>query len=399
MYLLAGTPTPDGIRGFPVCLYAVSSGRLALVRQVAAGLFSVANDLSGHLYVLSLGMGAISVIHENAPGETDVVPPPAGNAITPTFQFYTQTWDAVAGPGVAPGVVYADWTNHWTVTRIFGDVTPGQPRIVRGSWGLYRYLQCQGPGGGPYSFSGTQPGGTIEDEKIMAPYTLGPGVGYLGPTPPFLPPQAGVVAGYPDRPRGASVVADTARFFAIWAPLPAVVLQLPRTVYVLNKATRRWSVTRVPFQDLWPRLFGPWLATTVQEPNPKGRESPGLDNERANEVDVDTPTGVVRELPRIRGRYPEDVYMPGRLLLQNFADGRNMTIRTGQQDSEILAVRSDGLVLYRVNDGIFSAQIEGDKLSATTLVVKGEDVPEIHWAFWSNAEVEAQPTAKPVAGP
>ncbi len=390
---MTGTPTPDDMRGFPVRLYMVSSGRLALVRQIAAGLFSVANDLSGHLYVLSLGMGAISVIHENAPGEIDVVPAPAGNAITPIFQFYYQTWGAVAGPGVAPSAVFADWTNRWTVTRIFGDVTRGQPRIVRGSWDLYRYLQYQGPGGGPYPFTDTQPGGTVEDEKIMAPYTLGPGVGYLGPTPPFLPPQAGVVAGYPDRPRGASVVADTARFFAIWAPLPTAVLRLPRTVYVLNKAIRRWSVIRVPFQyPPWPRLFGPWLATTVQEPNPGGRESLGLDDERAKEVDVDTPTGVVRELPRVRGRYPQDdVYMPGKLLLQNLADGRKITIDTGQQDSEVLDVRKDGMVLYRVNDEIFSTQIEGGKLSAPTLVVKGEDVPEIHWVFWSSASPNAAP--------
>jgi len=40
-------------------------------------------------------------------------------------------------------------------------------------------------------------------------------------------------------------------------------------------------------------------------------------------------------------------------------------------------------VLYRVNDTIFQAQIAGGKLRGTTVVVKDEDVPEIHWVFWS----------------
>jgi hypothetical protein len=39
--------------------------------------------------------------------------------------------------------------------------------------------------------------------------------------------------------------------------------------------------------------------------------------------------------------------------------------------------------LYRVNDPIYSAQIEGDKLGPPTPVVKNDDVPEVHWVFWS----------------
>ncbi|MGH9449992.1 MAG: hypothetical protein ACRD11_05555 [Terriglobia bacterium] len=395
LYLLSGTPTQNAINGFPMRLYAASGARLALVRQVSTSLFAVANDLSGHLYVLDIGLRSLNVIHENAPREIDVVSPLAGSGSASGFSFYDQTWGAVAGAGVAPGVVYADWTNHWTVTRIFGNAIPGQPRIVPGTWRLYRYFQYLGSGGGPYSSTSTQPGGTIDDAEIMAPYTLGPGAGYLGPKPPFLPSQAGVIAGYPDRPRGASVVADTAHFFAIYAPLPTAPPQSPRTVYVLNKAAGRWSVIKLPFYYSTPRLFGAWLAAIVAEPNPQSIESPGLENERANEVDANTPTGVVRELPRVRGMYPQDVYMPGKLFLQNLVDERKITIEIGQQDSEVLAIRSDGLVLYRVNDSIFEAHIEGDKLSAPTLVVKGDDVPEIHWAFWSNASPKPPPPANP----
>jgi hypothetical protein len=396
LYLLAGTPTPDGATGFPVRLYTVAGGRLALVRQIADGLFSVANDLAGHLYVLHLGMRKLSVIHENAPGEVDVVSAPPGINPDQDFLFYYPTWGAVAGPGVSPSAVMATWTDHWTITRIYAHAPRGKPRITPGDWHLYLYYRYQGPSGGPYRQS-TVPGGTIDDGRIMMPYTLAPGVGYLGPTPPFLPPQAGVVAGYRGRPRGADLVADTARFFAFDAPVPSAHLPWPRTTYVLNKATRRWSVMKVPFRAFWPRLFGDWLATTVQEPNPEGHESPGLENERAKETDAYTSRGLVREFPRVRGVYPQNVYMPGKLLLQNLDDDRKVTIDSGQQDSEVLAVRKGGLVLYRVNDEIFSAQIQGKKLGPSKLVVKGKDVPEVHWVFWSNAPAEPAPGAKPAA--
>jgi len=130
---------------------------------------------------------------------------------------------------------------------------------------------------------------------------------------------------------------------------------------------------------LWPRVSGSWLATTVEEPNPSGKESPGVKNERT----LPAYAYKTSDFPQVRGLYGTKSYMPGKLLLQNLADSRKLTIDTGQQDSEILDVRKDGLVLYRVNDEIFSSHIEGDKLSAPKLVVKGDDVPEVHWVFWS----------------
>jgi hypothetical protein len=74
--------------------------------------------------------------------------------------------------------------------------------------------------------------------------------------------------------------------------------------------------------------------------------------------------------------------IPGILVMQNLSDARKIRIETGQEDSEILWVGSDN-VLYRVNDTIYQAKIAGDKLQDTTVVVKDEDVPEIHWVFWS----------------
>ena len=136
------------------------------------------------------------------------------------------------------------------------------------------------------------------------------------------------------------------------------------------------------------RIFGSWLATivvvyTIGEGNP---ENPGRKNERGCEIQE---RGCQAQLlPDVRDLYPEvaarEVSIPGTLLLDNLEDGRRITLDTRQEDSEILDVRNDGLVLYRVNDSIFAGQIEGDKLSKPTLVVKDDDVPEVHWVFWSH---------------
>lgn len=69
-------------------------------------------------------------------------------------------------------------------------------------------------------------------------------------------------------------------------------------------------------------------------------------------------------------------------MLQNLGDGRKIRIETDQEDSEILWA-DDNSALYRVNDAIYQAQIIGDKLQDTTMIVKDQDVPEIHWVFWS----------------
>ena len=72
--------------------------------------------------------------------------------------------------------------------------------------------------------------------------------------------------------------------------------------------------------------------------------------------------------------------MPGVLVLQNIEDGRKIKIETGQEDSEVLWV-GPNTVLYRVNTSIYQARIVGEKLRDSSVLVKDEDVPEIHRVF------------------
>ncbi len=412
LYLLAGTPLQNETDSYPVTLYAVGpNGRLETVRQIFSkkqGLFDVRGDLEGRLYVMNQWQNVLSVIHESNPEGVDTV---KGNFGV----MYETAWGIVAPPGRPSSAVYTEWCNDncWKLFAVAGSPT-ASPRISKGQWSLYRWFRYRGTPVTPRA--AVIPEGNIAGGEVVLPDLARPSggaavkgklargsgpaesVGTVGAVPPRLPPSVGAhsstvgdKAGWHQvTVRDVAIVADTERYFA-FAAFPFYSKQWPVPVYVQNKATGRWRVIDSPFIRLWPRVFGSWLATTVEEPNPTGKESPGLKNERT----LPPYAYETSDFPQIMGLYGTKTYMPGKLLLQNLVDGRKITIDTGQQDSEVLDVRKDGLVLYRVNDEIFSARIKGDKLSAPTLVVKGNDVPEVHWVFWSKAEVSAQPAAHP----
>jgi hypothetical protein len=161
-------------------------------------------------------------------------------------------------------------------------------------------------------------------------------------------------------------------------------------IYVHDRTTDRWSTIQIEGSWSETRLFGPWLATLVRMTNLDKRPGPGRDSERGAGADGSPTDGERYEeidgLPNVHHEYAtwagRFYWMPGILLIQNLADGRKIRIETDQEDSEILWVGTD-TVLYRVNDTIYQAQIVGDKLQNTTVVVEDEGVPEIHWAFWS----------------
>lgn len=92
------------------------------------------------------------------------------------------------------------------------------------------------------------------------------------------------------------------------------------------------------------------------------------------------------ELPPVRSffHYPaRPQWFPGRLLVVDLLTHEMLTIATGQADSEILFADAN-TVLYRVNDQIYSTHRSGGKFDLPTLLVKDEDVPEVHWIFWGS---------------
>ena len=62
------------------------------------------------------------------------------------------------------------------------------------------------------------------------------------------------------------------------------------------------------------------------------------------------------------------------------------------KDSDVLAIESDGRILYLANDSIYLAKIDGTQINPPTLIVKDADVPEVHWAFWGPPALRETPS-------
>lgn len=429
LYLLAGTPiqnAPD--LKYPVTLYAVNpKGELETVRQIfskSQSLTDVRDDMEGRLYVVTDDFGALSIIHERDPERNDAVKPEFSGAVTGGV---TQSaWGIIAPRGQGSSAVFPEMImkevgttpqgyksygfGGWKIHLIAGN-SRVTPRISEGQWNLYRWFRYNGSPVAPVSEI-IRPAGNIVNSQIVVPISGAPppgeqivkgklvsapvvqrAIGTFGPIPPDLPASVGMqiettsdawgTVTYPIRT--VAIVADMPRFFA-FSGHSTDSKQWPVPVYVLDRATRHWKVVDCPFVGLWPRVFGSWIATTDEEPNPTGRPSPGLENER----NLPPYANVTGNFPQVRGMYGTKTYIPGKLVLENLVDGRKVTIDTGQQDSEVLDLGEDGSVLYRVNNEVFSVRIAADKIGPATLVVKGEDVPEVHWVFWSEAKPPVQ---------
>jgi hypothetical protein len=154
-----------------------------------------------------------------------------------------------------------------------------------------------------------------------------------------------------------------------------------------------WKDLRVPGLTSRHRLFGSWLASIIEHPR-QPPPAPGstvvIDPGKlpANPGHSDERAGDGRSLPNVQelfmGNEARISIIPGILELNNLGDGRRIVIETGEEDSEVILVTVDGIVLYRVNDSIYRARVQGSALSSPALFVKDDHVPEVNWAFMSS---------------
>jgi hypothetical protein len=311
----------------------------------------------------------VSVIHKERPalnGEVDFNPD--------HFPVLTSDFGIAAGDGRQSHLLCTFLQNipdsngphpggiSSSLLSIAGDAPANGPRVRQGDWNMFNSFRYQGAPAGEHPIQGIRPLGYIKDNQLRiraeagsGPYTMKLD---LDSAPPF--PIAG------DPGDTLFIVAASARYFAFTPlirsqkhPYPYLV---PRYVCVHDRKRNTWKkLTTTSTVPNIRKIFGSWLATIVEVPHPEGLvKNPGAENE------------------------PTYTSIPGILVLDNLEDGRRIILKTGQAASEILTVREDGLVLYRVNDSIFAAKIEGNKLSTPTLVVKDEGVSGVHWVFWTS---------------
>jgi len=260
-----------------------------------------------------------------------------------------------------------------TVVSIAGNVSSKGKRIQTDAWREYSSLRFGGVEGGPVMapgvvgvLQGNTVGIKVTDNNYVVVDQIPSDIAQQmrGETPSFLV-ATGEYLGVGIMHRLADLQSG------------AVSKKTNETVYVHDRQANRWSTITLEGTCSRTRIFGPWLATIVQYWNPNHAPNPGASNERNVETDT---------LPNVRELYTvfagQKCSIPGDLALRNLRTGQTIAFHTGQEDSEILRVEGD-IVLYRINDTIYQAKIVGDQLKDATVVVKDEDVPEIHWAFWS----------------
>ena len=394
LFLLTGTSLADTSQTFPVRLYAVSTGhKLKLFRTVVSGsegISGILDDMRDEVYVtfpsnygVSRAPTKVSIIHEQRPWVNDVV------TFNPTVMFVWPYASVTAeGPGQSSYALFVLLPPHspnghvafmrfvrssaMRLVGISGNPPAKGPRVIRNKWSLYSHLAFSGTPGGPNSYF--TPDAAIESGKLV----MRPG-GENIPVdlaPPTLPASA---TGHEIR-----IVAANRRFVVTWF-WRASDRFAPAVFYVHDRQLGKWRDLKFQWNLPQSRIFGSWLATIAM--SYVGIGPGGWHDTNPGRMDESHPW-VKYEHPDVRfefGALRMGDRIPGTLILDNLADGRRITLKTNEEDSEILDVRKNGLVLYRVNNEVFSTKIEGDKLSASTLVVKGEDVPEVHWAFWSKA--------------
>lgn len=418
LYALAGMPVSGiraGYRPSPgwsgAWLYAVEGPRLALVRQLIAppsgpwmpppgpgrnawvngGLFGVLADGADDLFVvgprwLIRDSALIEVVRQSAPGlriESRVDTPLAAPLYDDGVLAYVES----GGTGLLQFIRLARGATRtrpaeFAIVSIFASPGLGVRQTPASTFPRFAPFFYSGNGEPAWS---TQAQVCQMEEGAVGLLNLGvprdPATEFpLVPLPPMLP--ASVKRGVDGKTAGAGgiIIASDLHFFIFSLAPPLVNHQVvdfgPVLAYVYDRQRKSWTTLRLPTPAAGPasRIFGDWLATPVV----LKRTAP-LNPE---------------ELPRNWGRYSPnpflyDTRLTDQIQLNNLADGRVITMHTGAEGSEVLDINASGQMLYRVNDEILEAQIEGNKVGPAKMLVKDEHVPEVNWVFWSRAKPPA----------
>ncbi len=382
LYLLGETALDKGDARFPwtpgLDLYAVDpSHNLKLVREIVPagdpahpgdygdGFYAVRDDTDSKIYVTypNIIPSVLSVIHKSTPMVEDEVEFNPDHFVVLNTDFGIAAGDGRQSyllctflPPIPNRDPYPKGISSYLVS-VAGDAPAKGSRVRQADWTMFSSFRYQGEPPGQSDILGYIKGGHVRSQVQagVGPYTLPVDLDF---EPPFsLDTSPGNIC---------VIVAANSRWFA-FVPL----LRRDRTgpyvgapfVCIHDRKLNTWkkleSASTVANTR---RIFGSWLATIIEVWVPgEFAENPGTENG------------------------PSNTSIPGILVLDNLEDGRRIVLNTGQADSEILAVRDDGLVAYRVNDSIFAAQIEGNELGKPTLIVNDDEVPGIHWVFWSPA--------------
>ena len=376
IYFIAATPPQNGGPAtYPAAVYRDGTGqKLHLVRQLFTAdqhFRNFGDDLHGKMYVA--GQNGVFIIHQDDPTREDFVP----------YQNFDDfpCWGVVRGDQLPSAMQYC---YEDKLIQVLGNAEPAKARVGPGSWTAFKFLQYGGENGAPFQMQ--PPLAEIAGVDLVMPYSFRPAVVITG-----LPHEFDTAAA---KRLPVTIVASTDRYLALWIPPDSMMApgsidasnpphDEPLQLLVLYRPRSRWrklvlptgitSLTHPPV-----RIFGDWLVTTVMQwrSKPPRPSLPVIEHGRPDSSN---------EAPDRHSEFYNrflHLYLPGELVLQNLTNDRKLVLETGEEDSEIVAIRADGEMLYRIDDSIYSAKINGSQITARKLLVRDVDAPQIHWAFW-----------------
>lgn len=373
LYALAATPNENisyATNRYPATLYRINSAKkLKVVREITSekdgsATVQAAGDA---IFILDHPHFTVHVIHTNDPTRSDSV---AFNVDRRGSMVDLQDGVAAAiAQGAVPQIllplVIPQGNSPPTITlvSVSSDATQAGSRITFDQWDEYAAIRLEGTPEIPIPALSIKV--WIDSGDVIFRSFHNPAHHVIIDTAPPPSLRTGEA--------GFDLKAINDRYL--------VLRNLSSGTLVQDRSRNTWQKIPIEGDRSRLRLFGEWLATDVEleSSGPFGVDKPEKSGERDSRTN---------RLPSVYGEYGSYCSynhrsFPGVLIIQNLVDGRTIRIDTHQEDSEILSVNGT-LVLYRVNDSIYQATIAGKQIQGATLIAKDDDVPEVHWIFWSN---------------
>ena len=369
-YFISGRPTNYSPETFPVILYKLVSGTsLAAVRTVVPrgdGLYSIDCDLHSTIAVAypHINPTAVSVIHYNDPGREDTVTFNPENLIT----LYSETALAQDAGGSTYEIFPllskdTSGSERVTLIRVLLNSVSSGARVYETDSNSYLGIRMSGAPGGPaftitFLAKAANNGVYIDARGIR--------VKLLDLPSEYAPRLNG---------RDLAIVAADERFlvFCVAETPDQLAGASSRVLFVVDRVRGAWREIIQPGNSSRTRLAGPWVATIQQQSRDAARSEP--------QQMLPTEEGENAEVRRAYDGFQASISdIPGVLILDNLYDKRRIVINTDREDSEVLAANSNEAV-YRVNEEIYQVKLIGSKLGQPEILVKGPEVPGIHWAF------------------